>query len=67
VSGDTEDHLTGLVTSMAQAVARLGVTPDPEREAKRDDRTVRWTRWSTYPVIFGRATELAGSHTKGTQ
>lgn len=67
VSGDAEDHLTGLVTSMAQAVARIGVAPDPEREAKRDDRTVRWTRWSSYPVIFGKATELAGSSTKAAQ
>ncbi len=67
VSGDADDHLTGLVTSMAQAVAKIGVRPDPEREAKRDDRTVRWTRWSTYPVIFGNAAELAGSNPKGTR
>lgn len=54
VSGGLEEHLTGLVTYMAQAIARLGVEPDPEREAMRDDRTSRWTRWSSYPVRFTR-------------
>jgi len=67
VSGDVENHLTGLVTSMARAVARIGVAPDPEREARRDDRTVRWTRWSTYPVIFGNTPELANSNAKAAQ
>jgi cytochrome P450 len=57
VSGSVEDHLTGLVTSEIQAVARLGVEMDPEREAKRDDRTVRWTRWATFPVRFRNAPE----------
>jgi hypothetical protein len=64
VSGNIENHLTGLVTSMAQAVARLGVQPDPEREAQRDDRTVRWTRWRTYPVVFGGPSEMAWSTAK---
>jgi cytochrome P450 len=53
VSGNVEEHLTGLVTSEVQAAARLGIAMDPEREARRDDRTVRWTRWSTFPVVFG--------------
>ena len=56
-SGDLEQHLTGLVTYMAQAIARLGVEPDPEREQRRDDRTARWTRWSSYPVRFTRLDE----------
>jgi hypothetical protein len=67
ISGDVESHLTGLVTSMAQAVARIGVAPDPEREAKRDTRTVRWTRWSSYPVIFGNTPEMATSNAKAAQ
>jgi cytochrome P450 len=54
VSGDLEQHLTGLVTYMAQAIARLGVEPDPERAQLRDDRTARWTRWRSYPVRFTR-------------
>lgn len=54
VSGSIDEHLTGLVTYMAQAIARLGVEPDPERKPVRDDRTSRWTRWSSYPVRFTR-------------
>ncbi len=52
--GDLDQHLTGLVSYMAQAIARLGVTPDPERQGIRDSRTARWTRWSSYPVRFTR-------------
>src|SRR5262249_17220707 len=67
VSGDVDNHLTGLVPEMAQAVARLGVEPDPERAARRDDRTVRWTRWSTYPVVFTNVGEAAVSSATGAR
>jgi cytochrome P450 len=64
-SGSLEQHLTGLVTYMAQAIARLGAEPDPEREPRRDDRTSRWTRWSSYPVRFTRLGTAAGTTTAG--
>lgn len=49
---DDPDHLYGLVALMIQAVAARGVRPDPEAEPRRDDRTERTTRWSSYPVRF---------------
>jgi cytochrome P450 len=63
VGGSLEQHLTGLITYMTQAIARLGVEPDPERQAMRDERTSRWTRWSSYPVRFTmfEAARAAGS------
>lgn len=57
-SGSRSEHLTGLVSKMVQAVAARGVQPDPEREPERDLRTVRWTRWSSYPVRFPEAAEV---------
>jgi cytochrome P450 len=58
-SGDPGQHLAGLVSYMAQAIARLGVEPDPERAAVRDNRTARWTRWSSYPVRFASLASAA--------
>lgn len=46
------DHLFGLVALMLQEVVRRGVAPDPIRPALRDDRTERFTRWRSYPVVF---------------
>ena len=46
------DHLFGLVSQMIQSVARRGVAPDAERAPQRDTRTERFTRWSSYPVVF---------------
>jgi cytochrome P450 len=65
VSGDTGQHLSGLVPYMAQATARLGIEPDPERPAVRDDRTARWTRWSSYPVRFTRLGASVGHASSG--
>lgn len=46
------EHLFGLVAQMIASVARRGVAPDPERPPRRDTRTERFTRWSSYPVTF---------------
>ncbi|HEX5466496.1 MAG TPA: cytochrome P450 [Candidatus Limnocylindrales bacterium] len=48
-----DDHLYGLIALMLQAVVRRGVRPDPDRPPARDTRTERYTRWSSYPVVFG--------------
>lgn len=45
-------HLHGLVALMLQAVARLRPRRDPARAPERDTRTERFTRWSSYPVVF---------------
>ena len=37
---------------MFQAIAARGPRPDPDNPPTRDDRTERFTRWATYPVIF---------------
>jgi hypothetical protein len=52
VSRQPESHLTGLITYMVQAVARLGVEPDPQSPPVRDSRTERGSRWASYPVRF---------------
>ena len=46
-------HLFGLVTLMLQAFARMGPRADPDRPARKDDRTVRVNRFATYPVRLG--------------
>jgi hypothetical protein len=50
-----DDHVFGLVALELQAVARRGIRPDPSREPRRDTRTERFTRWSSYPVRFPSA------------
>ncbi len=49
------DHVFGLVALELQAVARRGVSPDPDAAPERDLRTERFTRWLHYPVRFGGA------------
>lgn len=46
------EHIFGLAPLMFQAVAARGPRPDPDNPPTRDDRTERFTRWATYPVIF---------------
>ena len=46
------DHVFGLVALELQAVARRGVSPDPDAVPERDLRTERFTRWLHYPVRF---------------
>ena len=46
------DHVFGLVALELQAVARRGVSPDPQLAPERDLRTERFTRWLHYPVRF---------------
>ncbi len=58
ITGD--DHLFGLVAHMLQEIVRRGVAPDPTRSPQRDDRTERFTRWRSYPVVF-RAPSPVGS------
>lgn len=45
-------HVFGLSALMFQEVARRGPRPDPDRPPTRDERTERFTRWATYPVVF---------------
>jgi cytochrome P450 len=47
-----DNHLFGLVALMVQHVVARGIRRDPSREAVRDTRTERYTRWSEYPVVF---------------
>jgi cytochrome P450 len=54
------DHLFGLVALMLQEIVRRGVAPDPARPSLRDDRTERFTRWRSYPVVF-RAPVVVGA------
>ena len=49
---DAEVHLYGLATLMLQAIARLEPSADPDTPPQRDERTVRKTRWRSYPVRF---------------
>ena len=58
-SGSRSEHLTGLVTKMVQALAVRGVAPDPDRQPERDLRTVRWTRWSSFPVLVSETVVAA--------
>jgi cytochrome P450 len=51
----SSDHLYGLIAAMLQAVVRRGVRPDPQHPPARDTRTERYTRWASYPVLFGAA------------
>jgi cytochrome P450 len=46
------EHIFGLAPLMFQAVAARGPRPDPDNPPTRDDRTERFTRWATYPVVF---------------
>ena len=46
------EHIYGLAPLMFQAIAARGPRPDPDNAPTRDDRTERFTRWATYPVIF---------------
>jgi cytochrome P450 len=51
-AGPGDDHLYGMVPIAAQAIARRGVRPHPDKPAVPDDKTKRWTRWVSYPVVF---------------
>lgn len=42
----------GIVTLMAEALLRRGVRRDPQRPPVEDAASLRWTRWSTYPVLL---------------
>jgi cytochrome P450 len=53
-------HLYGLIPQIVQALVRRGVQPDPSKDAVPDDRTERWTRWSSYPVILESLTSGVG-------
>lgn len=55
-----DDHLFGLVALMLQEIVRRGAAADPTRSPLRDDRTERFTRWRSYPVVF-RAPAAVGS------
>lgn len=55
-SGSERDSNVGIVTLMAEALLRRDVRRDPLRPPLQDSASLRWTRWSEYPVLLDLAT-----------